>query len=166
MCVTESRSSLIAALTYTISAETTDGVVGSDLIMMKTHRVWFGLTITMILAMLCSSALRAADNSTPQQVFDGMRQSFQADKAKGVHAKYQWELSGPNGGEWWIDVNDGTFKMGRGKIDNPSVTFITSDNDWVAMSNGKLKGTWAFMTGRLKVRGSQSIARKLDEIFP
>jgi len=105
-------------------------------------------------------------NSTPQDVFDGMRQSFRADKAKGVHARYQWQLSGPNGGEWWIDVNDGTFKMGRGKIDNPSVTFITSDKDWVAMSNGKLKGTWAFVTGRLKVRGSQSLARKVDEIFP
>jgi putative sterol carrier protein len=105
-------------------------------------------------------------NSTPQDVFDGMKQSFRADKAKGVNARYQWQLSGPNGGDWWIDVNDGTFKMGRGKIDNPSVTFITSDKDWVAMSNGKLKGTWAFVTGRLKVRGSQSLARKLDEIFP
>jgi putative sterol carrier protein len=105
-------------------------------------------------------------NSTPQDVFDGMKQSFRADKAKGVHARYQWQLSGPNGGEWWIDVDDGKFKMGRGKIDNPGVTFITSDKDWVAMSNGKLKGTWAFVTGRLKVRGSQSIARKLDEIFP
>ena len=108
----------------------------------------------------------AADASTPQQVFDSMRESFKPDKARGVHARYQWELSGPNGGEWWIDVNDGTYKMGKGKIDNPSVTFITSDNDWVAMSNGKLKGTWAYMTGRLKVRGSQAIARKLDEIFP
>src|SRR5260370_37929442 len=133
---------------------------------MKPSRVWFGLVIMMILAMLGSSALWGAGNSTPQQVLDGMRQSFQADKAKGVHARYQWELSGPNGGEWWIDVNDGTFKMGRGKIDNPSVTFITSDNDWVAMSNGQLKGTWAYLTGRLKVRGSQSIARKLYEIFP
>lgn len=107
-----------------------------------------------------------AESTTPQQVFDSMRGSFKPDKAKGVHARYQWELSGPNGGEWWIDVNDGTYKMGKGKIDNPSVTFITSDNDWVAMSNGKLKGTWAYMTGRLKVRGSQSVARKLDEIFP
>src|SRR5438876_9040553 len=105
-------------------------------------------------------------STTPQQVFDGMRKSFQAEKAKGVHARYQWELSGPNGGEWWIDVEDGTFKMDRGKIENPSVTFITSDKDWVAMSNGTLKGTWAYLTGRLKVRGPQSIARKLDEIFP
>jgi len=122
--------------------------------------------ITIIGLGAASAASKEPSSSTPQQVFDGMRQSFQANKAKGVYARYQWELSGPNGGEWWIDVNDGTYKMGKGKIDNPSVTFITSDADWVAMSNGNLKGTWAFMTGRLKVRGSQAVARKLNEIFP
>ena len=95
-----------------------------------------------------------------------MHQSFQAEKAKGVHARYQWELSGPDGGQWWIDVNDGKFKMGRGKIDNPSVTFVAKDKDWVAVSNGQLGGTWAYMTGRLKIRGDQGIARKLGQIFP
>ena len=137
---------------------------------MKPRNGYLSLAIAAILMVVSlgakSAASKEASSSTPQQVFDGMRQSFQANKAKGVHARYQWELSGPNGGEWWIDVNDGTYKMGKGKIDNPSVTFITSDADWVAMSNGKLKGTWAFMTGRLKVRGSQAVARKLNEIFP
>jgi len=129
---------------------------------MKTNRV----CLPLLLVLVFSSVSRAEDNSTPQQVFDGMKQSFRADKAKGVHAKYQWILSGPNGGDWWFDVEDGKFTTGKGKIDSPTVTFITSDNDWVAMSNGKLKGTWAFMTGRLKVHGPQSVARKLDEIFP
>jgi putative sterol carrier protein len=132
---------------------------------MKTDRLLVCLT-TLMLAVGLSASLLAEDSTTPQQVFDSMKESFHADKAKGVRAKYQWNLSGPNGGDWWIEVNDGTYKMGRGKIDSPTVTFITSDNDWVAMSNGKLKGTWAYMTGRLKVRGSQSVARKLDEIFP
>jgi len=137
---------------------------------MKPRNGYLPLAIAAILMVVSLGATSAAStepsSSTPQQVFDGMRQSFQANKAKGVHARYQWELSGPNGGEWWIDVNDGTYKMGKGKIDNPSVTFITSDADWVSMSNGKLKGTWAFMTGRLKVHGSQAVARKLNEIFP
>ena len=137
---------------------------------MKANNWYLTLSIATITTVIglgaASAASKEASSSTPQQVFDGMRQSFQAQKAKGVHARYQWELSGPNGGEWWIEVNDGTYKMGKGKIDNPSVTFITSDADWVAMSNGKLKGTWAFMTGRLKVRGSQAVARKLNEIFP
>ena len=136
---------------------------------MKMYRCVCLAAMTVLMASssgMANAASNEPEASTPQQVFDSMRGSFKAGKAKGVHARYQWELSGPNGGEWWIDVNDGTYKMGKGKIDNPSVTFITSDNDWVAMSNGKLKGTWAYMTGRLKVRGSQAVARKLDEIFP
>jgi putative sterol carrier protein len=137
---------------------------------MKANNWYLTLTIATIIAAIGLGASNAASkespSSTPQQVFDGMRQSFQAQKAKGVHARYQWELSGPNGGQWWIDVNDGTYKMGKGKIDNPSVTFVTSDQNWVALSNGTLGGKWAYFTGRLKIRGSQSLARKLDEIFP
>jgi putative sterol carrier protein len=113
-----------------------------------------------------SAASNERANSTPQDVFDGMRQSFQADKAKGVHLKYQWQLSGPNGGDWWIEINDGKCEMGRGKVDNPDVAFITTDKNWVALSNGTLGGKWAFFTGRLKIHGSQAAARKLDEIFP
>ena len=106
------------------------------------------------------------EDSTPQGVFDSMRGSFQPAKAKGVHARYQWDLSGPNGGQWWIDVEDGTYKMGKGKIPNPSVTFRAKDKDWVAICHDQLSGTWAYMTGRLKVRGDQGIARKLGEMFP
>ena len=137
---------------------------------MKANNGYFTLTIATIITAIglgaASAASKESSSSTPQQVFDGMRQSFQAQKAKGVHARYQWDLSGPNGGEWWIDVNDGTYKMGKGKIDNPTVTFVTSDKDWVALSNGTLGGKWAFFTGRLKIRGDQNLARKLDEIFP
>ena len=128
------------------------------------------LRIVTTIAVIGLGSIMAASNeppnATPQDVFDGMRRSFQADKAKGVHLKFQWQLSGPNGGEWWIEVNDGKFEMGRGKIDNPDVTFITTDKNWVALSNGTLGGKWAFFAGRLKIHGSQAAARKLDEIFP
>src|ERR1700682_4672668 len=137
---------------------------------MKTKSARFYLTTVTLMTPLCVPAARAASggppSSTLQEVFDGMRNSFRAEKAKGVHARYQWELSGANGGEWGIDVNDGTFKMGRGRMAKPSVTFVTSDRNWVALSNGTLGGKWAFFTGRLKIRGDQGLARKLDEIFP
>lgn len=117
---------------------------------------------------LCAVFVAAASHvdSTPQDVFDSMRGSFQPAKAKGVHARYQWELSGPNGGQWWIEVTDGTYKMGTGKIEHPTVTFIAKDKDWVAICHDQLSGTWAYLTGRLKVRGDQGVARKLGEIFP
>jgi putative sterol carrier protein len=113
-----------------------------------------------------SAAPAAHEDSTPQQIFDSMRGSFQPAKAKGVHARYQWDLSGPNGGQWWIDVEDGTYKMGKGKIPNPSVIFIAKDQDWVAICHDQLSGTWAYVSGRLKVHGDQGIAKKLGEIFP
>ncbi len=105
-------------------------------------------------------------SAIPQQVFDGMRESFQPDKARGVHLRYQFELTGPQGGDWWIEVNDGKFKMGKGKVANPDVSFLASDKDWVALANGSLSGAWATITGRLKVIGSHALARKLDEMCP
>jgi putative sterol carrier protein len=128
------------------------------------------LSMNAIALAICLGAATAAaasrEDSTPQDVFDSMRGSFQPAKAKGVHARYQWDLSGSNGGQWWIDVNDGTCKMGKGKIPNPNVTFIAKSKDWVAICHDQLSGTWAYLTGRLKVRGDQAVARKLGEIFP
>jgi len=135
----------------------------------KRNRCAF-LLITVIGVTICLRPVTAAQSShvdsTPQEVFDSMRSSFQPAKAKGVHARYQWDLSGSQGGQWWIDVDDGKYKMGKGKIDNPNVTFVAADKDWVAVSNHQLGGTWAYLTGRLKIRGDQGVARKLGEMFP
>ncbi len=106
------------------------------------------------------------EKSTPQDVFDAMREVFRSDKAAGVHARFQFLIAGPQGGDWWIEVNDGKCKIGRGHIANPNVTLLASDKDWVALSNDKLSGVWATLTGRLKIRGDQMAARKLDEMFP
>ena len=137
---------------------------------MRTKRTLFFLApVTVFLALGLGGVSAAANkprNSTPQDVFDGMRKSFRAEKAKGINVRYQFNLNGPNGGDWFIDVNDGKFKIARGRIDNPNVTFITSDKDWVALSNDELGGTWAFLTGRLKIRGDRGLAKKLGEIFP
>ena len=125
-------------------------------------------TFLVAVAICIGAAITLADGteSTPQDVFEAMRGSFQPAKAKGVHARYQWDLSGAHGGEWWIEVNDGTYKMAKGKISDPNVTFIATDKDWVAICHDQLSGTWAYFTGRLKVRGDQGVARKLGEMFP
>ena len=135
---------------------------------MSTTRAHLSLqTLLMFIVLMLGPANPVlAKSSTPQDVFDGMARNFQAEKAKGLHVRYQFDLSGPNGGDWFIDVNDGKFKMARGRIDHPNVTLVTSDKDWVALSNGDLGGTWAFMTGRLKIRGDRGLAKKLGEIFP
>ena len=100
------------------------------------------LLVALMTLPFCGQAIGAEEkeNVVPQDVFDGMRESFRAEKAKGVQARYQFDLSGPAGGQWWIDVQDGKFKMGKGTIANPGVTLSASDQDWVALSNGNSRG--------------------------
>jgi putative sterol carrier protein len=136
----------------------------------RSGRRYLVTAIGALASVICIGVANAVSSehidSTPQEVFDSMRGSFQQAKAKGVHARYQWDLSGPQGGQWWIDVDDGKYKMGKGKIEHPNVTFVAKDKDWVAVSNHQIGGTWAYLTGRLKIRGDQGLARKLGEIFP
>lgn len=110
----------------------------------------------------------AADKGrrTPQEVFDGMRTDFVVKESKGVHASFQWHISGRDGGNWYVKVNDGTCEIAKGEVPHPDVTFVVNDKDWVAISNGKLNGTYADLTGRLKISGSFSLARKLGKMFP
>ena len=43
----------------------------------------------------------------------GMPSSMYFEKAKGIIAKIQFSLSGENGGEWGVEINDGNiFKAG------------------------------------------------------
>ena len=109
---------------------------------------------------------RLTDDSTPADVFESMRKSFNVAAAKGMHARYQFNLSGPIGGAWWIIVNDGDFTMGTGSTENPDVVMTSTDRDWVLLATGSLSGIRAFLTGRLKVTGDQILARKLGDIFP
>jgi putative sterol carrier protein len=59
-----------------------------------------------------------------------------------------------------------TYKTRSGKIHNPNVSFVASDEDWVAMSNKTLKVSLAYLTGRLKIQGSHGLVKELDKIFP
>ena len=137
---------------------------------MKNKRLYVLLAFAALaLASPCKAQQRRANgqhNSTPQQALDKRQDAFQADKAKGVHASYRGGLSGTNGGDWRLIVNDGTYKTGSGKIHNPNVTFVASDKDWVAMSNKTLNVSWAYLTGRLKIQGSHRLVKELDKIFP
>jgi len=106
------------------------------------------------------------DSTSPEEVFAQMRHSFRADRARGQHLRYQFNLREPQGGKWWVEIEDGACTMGKGDIAHPDVTFSCTGADWVRLSNGTLSGFQAFITGRLHVAGSRFTAHKLDEIFP
>jgi putative sterol carrier protein len=105
------------------------------------------------------------DPTSPDEVFAQMQHSFRPDRARGQHLRYQFNFTDPQGGKYWLEINDGACTMGKGTIDHPDVTFSCTGADWVRLSNGTLGGFYAVFVGRLHVSGSQFTAHKLDEIF-
>jgi putative sterol carrier protein len=95
-----------------------------------------------------------------------MGKDFNPDAAKGVDAVFQFEISGEDGGNWFIVIKDGSCHIEEGKHDSPTATMTISDETWIKMSNKELTGMKAFMTGKLKTKGNMMMAQRMDSLFP
>ncbi len=100
------------------------------------------------------------------EVFARMGDVFKADKAAGMDAVFQFDLSGENGGKYWVKVADGTYETGQGQHENPSVTLLANADDYIKIANGDMAAMTAFMSGKLKVKGEMGLALKLQQVFP
>ena len=99
------------------------------------------------------------------QIFDAMPGAFNADKAAGMKAVYQWDITGDGGGKWNAAIADGAITVSEGENDSPNITITVAAQDWLDITNGKLDGQMAFMSGKLKVKGDMSLAMKMKTLF-
>ena len=101
------------------------------------------------------------------EVFTEMGDRLKAnpDKVKGMTATYQFDLTGDGGGERWVKLAEGTNEMGEGQAENPNITITMAASDFLDLVDGKLDGTMAFMSGKLKVKGDMGLAMKLQQVL-
>ena len=103
---------------------------------------------------------------TPQQIFDAMPAAIVPEKAGTTNAVIQFDLSGDQGGKWWVKIHDGTAESGQGDAPEPAkLTLIADAMDYVKISLGQMDGTAAFMQGKLKVKGDMGLAIKMPTMF-
>ena len=100
-----------------------------------------------------------------KESFEQMPANFNADKASGMKAVYQWDITGEGGGKWHAVIDNGNIEVNEGQHASPNITITVSDKDWLDILNGKLDGQMAFMSGKLKVKGDMSLAMKLKTLF-
>lgn len=117
----------------------------------------------------------AVDGYQASAVFEKIRVGHAAlsskdrqEMVKKVKGLFQLDVKNSAGKvqSWTIDMKsgEGSVSLGASKT-KPDIIINVADQDFVAMSEGKLNGQKAFMQGKLKVKGNIMLATKLDTVL-
>lgn len=88
------------------------------------------------------------------------------DAAKQVGAKFQINITGEGGGEWFIDVSDSGPKAEQGNPGSADCTIsLTSEDFQKLYENPQANGMQLFFAGKLKMSGNTMLAMKLQKLF-
>lgn len=98
------------------------------------------------------------------EVIASMPERFHPENCKELVATFQWQLKKPDR-VFHVNIHKGTFELFETAHPKPDIT-IESDTDiYLKLVNGQMKDVIAVITGKLRVRGSISLAQKLGRIF-
>lgn len=103
--------------------------------------------------------------TTIKEIFDGMPGAFLAEKAAGLNAVIQFEMTGEGGGAYYATIANGTCTVTQGNAPNPAMTLSAAAPDYIAVVNGELNPMQAFMQGKIKMKGDMSLAMKMQQFF-
>lgn len=102
---------------------------------------------------------------TPQDIIDQIPVAFQPDKAQGLDATFQFDITGDQGGQWYMVIKDAQCLVSPGNATGANITVTMGDENFVKLITGRLDGTMAFMTGKLKLKGDMALAMRLSNLF-
>jgi putative sterol carrier protein len=114
-----------------------------------------------------STELETADTlSKCREMFEQMPLVFNPEEAKNLNATFQFEIhSGSDTLVWHLKIRDNTCTGGEGSVKKPSLIVRCSASDWIALSEGRLGGMKAFISGRLKTSGNWRLLTKFQQMF-
>ncbi|MBI3457919.1 MAG: SCP2 sterol-binding domain-containing protein [Candidatus Rokubacteria bacterium] len=102
---------------------------------------------------------------TVRETFEAMPIRFKPERAQGVKAVIQYDITGEGGGTCHVEIADGTCLLKEGLAAAPNLTLTMAAQDWLDMLGGKLNGQMAFMSGKLKHKGDMSLLMRLPGMF-
>ena len=94
-----------------------------------------------------------------------MAGAFIPEKAAGVDATIQLNLTGDHAGAWNLVIKNSQCSLSQGTAPEPKLTVSADSNDLIKIFTGQLDGMQAFMQGKLKLIGDISLAMKLMNLF-
>jgi NAD(P)-dependent dehydrogenase (short-subunit alcohol dehydrogenase family)/acyl dehydratase/putative sterol carrier protein len=102
---------------------------------------------------------------TVKGIFERMPEAFQAEKAAGVAVVFQWKISGDQGGDWQVIIQDGQCEVKEGTHPSPSVTLKISGENFVKFITKQVSAVQAFTTGKIKIEGDMVKSQLVEKLF-
>ena len=100
-----------------------------------------------------------------QKIFNKMPEVFVPEKAAGVKATIQLELSGEGGGNWLLKIANGQISANQGQADSPDLSLSMAASDYIALTQGEANPMGLFMAGKIKLQGDMTLAMKFQDMF-
>ena len=101
-----------------------------------------------------------------QRFFQSLPGSLDKEAAEDLEATYQFDLSGPQGGQYVLTIRDGGCTVSEGTHADPHVTLSMAAEDCMKVLSGQLSGPAVMMSGRLRISGDVGLALQLKSLFP
>ena len=104
---------------------------------------------------------------TPSEIFEQLQQRINGrpELVQDVGAVYQFEVAGPDGGTWAVDLKTAPGKVSAGSSDAADCVIRVEQDDFAGIMSGEVDPQTAFMMGRIKVAGNFMLATKLRALI-
>jgi len=100
------------------------------------------------------------------QIFSRMPEAFRPEKAQGVTATMQYDITTDDGVKsWTVVVDNGTCSTSEGAAPDPRLTLQVALVDFVRLIFGQAEGPQLFMGGKLKLKGDMMFAMQMQTYF-
>ena len=104
------------------------------------------------------------EKSIPE-LMDSIPSYFVPEKANGIDAIIQFHLTGDEGGDWIVKIQNQTCSVNKGIAVDPKLSFTAEAQDCLDILSGKLDGLKAYMVGKLKLKGDMGLAMRIAGFF-
>lgn len=106
-----------------------------------------------------------AKYDSAKEYFDSISREITGEQAEKLAGTFMFDIE--DAGKWMVQfTEDGKINQLDPNADvEPECTMIAREKDWLNIVSGETKPMSAFMTGKLKVKGSTGKAMKLQQII-
>jgi putative sterol carrier protein len=99
------------------------------------------------------------------RLIEGMPLAFQPAAAGDLQAEIQFEISGPEAGNWVVSIANGTCDVRKGQAAHPALTISAPGEIWVQVARGEIDRPKALMQGLYRVQGDFQLLSRLPQLF-